>query len=295
MEHLSTSDSDTLVEMYFKDDGKGMSEQGLDSIFQDFEQVLDDEENQATGLYKEGSNPIPISLGLGLAMTARFVRLNCGQISISSEPGKGTKVSVQIPFRKARPDPKDTEGQTPGQKSLPTPPHLTPDSAPGVTSPTMGPGILERSQSLDTILPIRGPYTSALGLNSQFMPGPESLVSVAHAVSMTTGPTLDPNTGRYPFPTISPAYHRVNVLVAEDNPLNSRLLETRLRRRGHDVRVTVDGRSCADVFKASPEAFDVILMDWQVRFLHFPPFSFARLTPPSNSLPNHGKEERKEY
>jgi CheY-like chemotaxis protein len=249
--------------MYFKDDGKGMSEQELDSLFQDFEQVLDDEENQATGLYEEGSNPIPISLGLGLAMTARFVRLNCGQIAIASEPGKGTKVSVKIPFRKARPEGvKDLD--TPGEKSLPTPPLLTPDSAPAVTSPTAtGPGLLERSQSLDTILPIRHAYSNPRE-NSQFAPGPESLASVAHAVSLTTAPTYDPNTGRYPFPTVSANYQRVNVLVAEDNPLNSRLLETRLTRRGHDVRVTVDGYSCAEVFKASPEAFDVILMDLQV-------------------------------
>ncbi|KUJ23052.1 uncharacterized protein LY89DRAFT_165704 [Mollisia scopiformis] len=262
LEYHSSSDSNTMVEMFFKDDGKGMSEQELDSLFQDFEQVLDDEENQATGLYEGGRAPIPISLGLGLAMTARFVRLNCGQIAISSEPGKGTKVSVKIPFRKAIQDPnKDVE--PPGGKSLPTPPMLTPDSAPGAVGlPShTTPGILERAQSLDTILPLRQQYNSAL---RELTPGPESLVSVAHAVSLTTAPTFDPNTGRYPFPTVSTNYQRVNVLVAEDNPLNSRLLETRLTRRGHDVRVTVDGRSCAEVFKGSPDAFDVILMDLQM-------------------------------
>lgn len=255
--------------MYFQDDGKGMSEQELDSLFQDFEQVLDDEENQATGLYEGDPKLPPISLGLGLAMTARFVRLNCGQIFIASEISKGTKVSVKIPFRKARPRPDSARDvETPGENSLPTPPLLTPDNAPGAVPAIRGttaPGIFERSQSLDTILPIRQYTPSHARKNSQFTPGPESLASTAHAVSMTTGPTFDPNTGRYPFPTVSANYQRVNVLVAEDNPLNSRLLETRLTRRGHDVRVTVDGHSCAEVFKATPDAFDVILMDLQVR------------------------------
>lgn len=271
MEYISTSDSNTLVEVYFQDDGKGMSESELDSLFQDFEQVLDDEENQATGLYEGDPKPPPISLGLGLAMTARFVRLNCGQISIASEPGKGTKVSVKIPFRKARPRPDSSKDvETPGENSLPTPPLLTPDSAPGSVPGILGstaPGILERSQSLDTILPIRQYNSSLARENSQFTPGPESLASVAQPVSMTTGPTFDPSTGRYPFPTISANHPRVNVLVAEDNPLNSRLLETRLTRRGHDVRVTVDGHSGAEVFKATPKAFDIILMDSQMPFV----------------------------
>jgi hypothetical protein len=57
-----------------------MSETELDTLFQEFEQVLDDEENQATGLFKEREKGglEPVSLGLGLAMTARFVKLNCG-------------------------------------------------------------------------------------------------------------------------------------------------------------------------------------------------------------------------
>lgn len=59
---------------------------------------------------------------------------------------------------------------------------------------------------------------------------------------------------------------RVSVLIAEDNPLNSRLLNTRLTKRGHDVKVTVDGQACFETFKEDPEAFDVILMDIQVHF-----------------------------
>jgi signal transduction histidine kinase len=78
--NLSSTESDTLVELAFEDHGRGMSETELDTLFQEFEQVLDDEENQATGLFKEREKGglEPVSLGLGLAMTARFVKLNCG-------------------------------------------------------------------------------------------------------------------------------------------------------------------------------------------------------------------------
>lgn len=261
LQHISTTESNTLVEMYFQDDGQGMSESELDSLFQEFEQVLDDEENQATGLYEEGNARELVALGLGLAMTARFVRLNCGQISIASERNQGTRVSVKIPFRKARAEVTKNPAGTDSETSLPTPPLLTPDSNFAMQMPT--PGVLERAHSLDTILPIR----SSLGQSIRdyaLTPGPESLASVAQAVAMTTAPTFNPSTGRFPFPSIGPSYSRVHILIAEDNPLNSRLLDTRLTRRGHEVKVTVDGLACAEAFKANPDAYDVILMDLQM-------------------------------
>jgi len=274
LEQIDSSDTNDLVEMSFQDNGCGLSEQALDCLFQDFEQVLDDDDNESSsGLYEasgKGSTG-PISLGLGLAMTARFVRLNAGQISIDSALEKGTRVSIKIPFRKARRE-KSRDGDARSEDSLPTPPMLTPDTTAStangynvgstsmVHSSGPGPVTLERSIS-DTILPIR------LGMSRdelQLTPGPESLASIAHAVSMTTGPSYDPNTGRFPFPPGSGHYKRVSVLIAEDNPLNSRLLETRLSKRGHKVTVTVDGQACADAFKKTPAAFDVILMDIQM-------------------------------
>jgi hypothetical protein len=298
VEHVSTIESNVLVEISVQDDGLGMSESELDVIFQDFEQVLDDE-NHASGLYNDNGKshlePItpdpsqeleqvleetndtpspqiedpgttqsaPVSLGLGLAMAARFVRLNCGQISIASEKGKGTTVTMNIPFRKARPDfthNVDSQNET----SLLTPPILTLDGGIGSTglSPT-APGILERL-SADTILPVRHQRSSSLG------PGPEALASVANAVAFTSTPTYDPETGRYPFLPVGPACHKVNVLVAEDNPLNSHLLETRLTRSGHIVKVTTNGQACAETFKKGSDTYDVILMDLQACFPLYP-------------------------
>jgi CheY-like chemotaxis protein len=247
--------------MYFQDDGRGMSETELDSLFQEFEQVLDDEETQPTSLCEEGDSRGFVALGLGLAMTARFVRLNCGQITIASEEKKGTRVSVKIPFRMARPEPIRRQTDM-SETLLPTPPLLTPDHPPRVHPLKATPGLLERSISLDNILPIRHPMNSHRDYS--LTPGPESLASVAQAVAMTTAPTFDPSTGRFPFPIVNPTSSRVSILIAEDNPLNSRLLETRLTRRGHGVKVTADGQACAETFKTSPDGYDIILMDLQV-------------------------------
>ncbi|HMD70569.1 MAG TPA: ATP-binding protein [Bryobacteraceae bacterium] len=54
----------------------------------------------------------------------------------------------------------------------------------------------------------------------------------------------------------------LRVLVAEDNPLNCRLVEAILRRQGHSVRVSHDGREAFDAFRA--ERFNLVLMDMQM-------------------------------
>ena len=48
--------------------------------------------------------------------------------------------------------------------------------------------------------------------------------------------TFDPLTDGYPFPLT--AQHRVSVMIAEDNLLQGRLLDTRLIKGAHDVKVT---------------------------------------------------------
>ena len=58
----------------------------------------------------------------------------------------------------------------------------------------------------------------------------------------------------------------MRVLVAEDDPVNSRIIKKRLEKLGHDVRLTLNGEECAGVYR---DAYmpDCILMDIQVRYL----------------------------
>jgi PAS domain S-box-containing protein len=57
----------------------------------------------------------------------------------------------------------------------------------------------------------------------------------------------------------------LHVLVAEDNPVNRKLVTTLLRKRGHVVRAVENGREAVDAIEASANApFDLVLMDIQM-------------------------------
>jgi two-component system, sensor histidine kinase and response regulator len=57
----------------------------------------------------------------------------------------------------------------------------------------------------------------------------------------------------------------LNVLVAEDNPVNRKLVTTLLRKRGHGVRAVDNGlKALTAVQSAKGRSFDVVLMDLQM-------------------------------
>ena len=56
----------------------------------------------------------------------------------------------------------------------------------------------------------------------------------------------------------------LSVLVAEDDPINSRIVKKRLEKYGHVVYLTINGEECASVYGEKPTFFDVVLMDMQV-------------------------------
>jgi signal transduction histidine kinase/CheY-like chemotaxis protein len=56
----------------------------------------------------------------------------------------------------------------------------------------------------------------------------------------------------------------MRVLVAEDDPVNSRIIKKRLEKIGHTVTLTVNGEECAAAFGETPRDFDVVLMDMQM-------------------------------
>jgi signal transduction histidine kinase len=63
LNHVKTTEAQSVVKITFKDEGVGLSEHELDSIFQDFEQILDDDET----LSKDGEEKAhhrPLEIGL---------------------------------------------------------------------------------------------------------------------------------------------------------------------------------------------------------------------------------------
>ncbi|KAK5946189.1 hypothetical protein PMZ80_000330 [Knufia obscura] len=55
-----------------------------------------------------------------------------------------------------------------------------------------------------------------------------------------------------------------SVLVAEDDPINSKIMKKRLEKLGHRAYMTVNGEECSSAFGEHANTFDAILMDLQM-------------------------------
>lgn len=65
-------------------------------------------------------------------------------------------------------------------------------------------------------------------------------------------------------PTAPLDANSLSVLVAEDDPVNSKIMKKRLEKLGHSVHLTVNGEECSSALGDHPSAYDVVLMDLQV-------------------------------
>ncbi|KAJ2903946.1 hsp90-like protein [Zalerion maritima] len=89
----------------------------------------------------------------------------------------------------------------------------------------------------------------------------------------------------------------LRVLVAEDDPINMKILKKRLEKAGHQVHHAVNGQDCAVVYEERRYLFDVVLMDMQMPIVDG--LSSAKMirafeksslsTPPSQLAAMHGR------
>jgi signal transduction histidine kinase len=77
----------TCVAIAVKDTGIGIAAEDQGVVFEEFKQVGRDYTRKAEGT------------GLGLALTKRFVELHGGEITLASQPGKGSTFTVTLPLR----------------------------------------------------------------------------------------------------------------------------------------------------------------------------------------------------
>ena len=61
--------------------------------------------------------------------------------------------------------------------------------------------------------------------------------------------------------------NHLQILVAEDDPVNSRIIRKRLEKMGHVIHHTLNGEECASAYCEWPDRYDVVLMDMQVSVL----------------------------
>ena len=72
---------------------------------------------------------------------------------------------------------------------------------------------------------------------------------------------LGPKDQAYPG---HPSGNNLRVLVAEDDPINSKIIKKRLEKAGHKVDLTVNGEECASAYGEAAGKCDVVLMDMQM-------------------------------
>ncbi|MEZ4828591.1 MAG: response regulator [Bacteroidia bacterium] len=82
---LALSANDTEVRITVKDNGKGIEEKHLEQIFKRFYEV----ENVVRPQLK--------SSGIGLAISRQLIQLHKGEITVESQPGKGTLFTIILP------------------------------------------------------------------------------------------------------------------------------------------------------------------------------------------------------
>ncbi|KAJ5196276.1 hypothetical protein N7449_006755 [Penicillium cf. viridicatum] len=287
------------VEVAVHDTGSGMSQETVETLFCELEQVSNKRDMQNYKSYEHPSSGHVLEtecvLGLGLALVARIVRNMNGQLSLKSEEGKGSCFKIRLAF----PLPDEDSGQKQSLCTTSNKP-LQEDERKQETKQDTRSSSCIASQKEDGI-------PCECGQNSEF----ESAKSIANVdVSLKTGesrklsisgqqleqnnqpnkpttslPKKDPNksseasksltketlsispTTKSPTtqPSASPTMDwNLHVLVAEDDPTNSTIVQKRLERFGHTVHMTSNGKECAYAYKANPTGFDAVLMDLQM-------------------------------
>ena len=121
-----------------------------------------------------------------------------------------------------------------------------------------GPGLANVTDSKTPIRPIRMPGETSTGSpESEHPPRESGLASRTPARVLFDIPNND--AGVEP-----PNAERLHVLVAEDDPINSKIIKKRLEKVGHEVCLTINGEECSSTYGERPASFDIVLMDMQV-------------------------------
>ncbi len=99
---------------------------------------------------------------------------------------------------------------------------------------------------------------SQVGKGSTFTVAIPCETRAAHVVPATPGPALV-------RPAIDPSAARI--LLVEDNLVNQKVVVAILRRKGFQIEIANDGRAALNKLEASPNGYDLVLMDVQMPVL----------------------------
>jgi signal transduction histidine kinase/CheY-like chemotaxis protein len=291
------------IEFAVRDSGIGIPVEAQAKLFKPFSQV------DATAARKyEGT-------GLGLAICARLVKLMDGDVSLTSEPGKGSTftfslrtAAAQAAAADARPD----QFAVQGKHVLLVDDNATILRILSTVLKRWGLTCDQASSPQQALELLRTPMTYDLAIVDYYMPGmngvalahelrkmearaklPLILFTTADGTIVTSradeqlfaAKLMKPLRQSHLFETLNALFggkaaprqaapprlvsaelrdqrNRVRVLVAEDNPVNMRLVNVMLDKLGYRADVAANGIEAVDALKR--RTYDVILMDVQM-------------------------------
>ncbi|MBP0049538.1 response regulator [Marinobacterium sp. AK62] len=121
------------------------------------------------------------------------------------------------------------------------------------------------------------------------IPHPVSALELINALTALYRPELMPPPSlpkAEPAAPVTPITDGLNILIAEDNPINHKMMQILMDRAGADYRICADGRQVLSALEEDPD-YDVILMD--VHMPHLDGFdttrAIRRLDAPLNQIP----------
>ncbi|KAF2466189.1 uncharacterized protein BDR25DRAFT_345761 [Lindgomyces ingoldianus] len=248
----SVTTESCVVQFVVQDTGRGMSERDLDDLFQEFEQVPDEDVDLSETHEDPPRDRKEAKLGLGLALLARYVKHSGGQIRGQSIVGRGSTFSLDVPLKLAmegalkshscssarsessedRPE-KGSEG-SPDRSSIPP---MGLSNAPTMFQLHLDPS--RRQNERSTTGGIRFHHNPIVS-------EPESSENVDLEIQ-----TLHQ----------TPRKEKITVLVADDNSINLAILQRRLEIMGHEVKTSRDGQQCLEAFQKHRHEIEFILMD----------------------------------
>jgi signal transduction histidine kinase len=218
-----------------KDTGIGIPSESLGAIFEPFTQ------QDSSTTRKHGGS------GLGLTISKNLVRMMGGNLTVASTVGEGSNFSfgLVLPIWNSQ----------------------------IVTSPTLSSVSSKRWNTLLTPDPSDASvetdyFGHRWGIRLDALKMEEKRTTSLEPSKNLSSPPLIMYDPLNPSPSGTPAPRKAKVLLAEDNPVNQKMMERLLQKAGHQVECAENGKLAVDLFLAKRD-WDVILMDIQSK--HFIP------------------------
>ncbi|XP_044719092.1 phytochrome domain-containing protein [Hirsutella rhossiliensis] len=276
-----------IIDIIVSDSGVGMGAQQLDALFRELEQVSSEEPEPEDSPDQKGLEILAAPDALKAAPEGEIMLIDRGSsISVAVEGEKTTLEetssgshqsvgslgsrgshqsdadrlinAIQTPlslndnqtgYFASRPDSKGSSTHAPSRTSF--------SGAPLSASPQSR--IAEVSDSKTPVRAIKVPD------EYQGMPAPGYAGEQSRVLfELANESAHKPSPSRSGAGTRAADTSSIRTLIAEDDPINMKILRKRLERAKHEVRHAVNGEDCATLYKEDSSSFDAILMDMQM-------------------------------